>query len=135
MNLTVPERRLMMLDGETVLFRADNRAWYTLEKLTGQRLQEFLAQFQDGGMPPMQVLLDLAYSLSATDRARSGDPVSYNRDSEQYLRFAERVPAMLTADGADAFLAPIMLMVGEAFHVDVSGKPEPARGNARKRQA
>ena len=41
-------------------------------------------------MPPMQVLLDLAYSLSATDRARSGDPVSYDRDSEQYLRFAER---------------------------------------------
>ena len=42
---------------------------------------------------------------------------------------------MLTADGSDAFLTPIMLMMGEAFHVDVSGKPEPARGNARKRQA
>lgn len=120
-NLFVPERRLMMADGQTVLFRADHRAWLTLERHTGESLSRFLEAVS--GDVPMRRVYDLAWALSATHRARE-------QDSSDFEAFLERIPPL---SGMGSFLSPLMELLGEAFRGEASSgnAPAPARPKAR----
>jgi hypothetical protein len=102
-SLIVPERRLPMCDGSMMLFRADHRAWYVLERHTGKPLSEFLAGL--GESVAMSTLYDLAWCLSATGRMRE-------QRSEDYDQFLDLLPPVA---GLGAFLQPLMEMLTEAF--------------------
>lgn len=102
-SLIVPERRIMMSDGTMMLFRADHRAWYTLERHTGLPLMSFLQGL--GEAPPMSAIYYLAWALSATGRFRE----QRSEDFEGFLDLLPPLGAMSTV------MQPLMEMVGEAF--------------------
>lgn len=111
-SLIVPERRIQMSDGSYLLFRADNRAWYTLEKKSGKTLMEFLSGL-DGDVP-LSAIYDLAWAMSSSGRMRE-------QRSEDFDGFLDLLPPLTDAQ---AFLQPMMDLLAEAF----SGN-EGARGN------
>lgn len=102
-NLVVPERRLRMSDGSMMLYRADHRAWYTLERHTGQPLM----QYMDGvsSSMPLTKLYDIAWALSASGRMREQSSLTF----DQYL---DLLPSMGDMQG---FVSSLMEMLAEAF--------------------
>ena len=114
-NLMVPERRIHMSDGTYLLFRADNRAWYTLEKQSGKPLMEFLSGLN--GDVPLSAIYDLAWAMSASGRMRE-------QRTEDFDSFLDLLPPLTDAQ---AFLQPMMDMLGEAF-----AGGEASRGNVQR---
>lgn len=117
-NLTVPERRLKMADGTMWLFRADHRAWYTLEQHTGQPMMSYMDGINE--QMPLTKLYDIAWSLSATGRMRE-------RSATTFDEFLDLMPGI--AD-MQTWMTSLMEMLAEAFpsepEAQVEGNvPEP----------
>lgn len=123
-NLTVPERRLKLADGEMVLFRGDHRAWHTLEQHTGRSLMDFIGSLGSQESMPMSLVYDLAWALSATDRFRE------QRD-EDFYTFIDRLPPVREVS---SFVQPLMELMTQAFGADgdEAGNASAPRGKAAK---
>lgn len=116
-NLTVPERRLKMADGTMWLFRADHRAWYTLEKHTGQPLMTYMDGLNE--QMPLGKLYDIAWAMSATGRAKDQADVNFED-------FLDLLPPM---SGLQGWMTSLMELLAEAFPA-AEGDP----GNAQNPQ-
>lgn len=107
------------------IFRANHRAWHTLEILTGRGLVEFLGELTSAG----HLLLpwhQLAWALSSTHREKMGKPPAYSD-------FLDLLPTGDGEWGWGKFVIMLSELVREAFPADPSEKKVTAPVTSQKK--
>lgn len=123
-KLKVPSR-VVLLDDQPVVLRADYNAMMTVEDLTGRPIFAFVEQKDDPRV--FTAVAQLAYALSATHREDEGqvlptDPQDLQRDFRAWCRHLPPVQM----DEFNRFANTVMSLVLEAL----TGKVPDLPGNA-----